>query len=122
MLTDDLLKERYAARLDQLIELADKEISRTRDEPYYRRIAQMYMGGWDGTVPVLKDILAGGPIRATGALDAIKIGQTAVSATINAVEGKGPDKVNFPYVLASQSHPQAARQLLKRFESVTPAS
>ena len=30
MLTDDLLKERYAAHLDKLIELADKEIERTR--------------------------------------------------------------------------------------------
>ena len=30
MLTDDLLKERYAAHLDKLIELADKEVDRTR--------------------------------------------------------------------------------------------
>jgi len=43
MLTDDLLKERYAARLDKLIELAGKELERTRSEPYYQRNAQMYM-------------------------------------------------------------------------------
>ena len=42
MLTDDLLKERYAARIDQLIELAEKEIERTRPEPHYQRNAQMY--------------------------------------------------------------------------------
>src|SRR6266545_4091576 len=43
LLTDDLLKERYAARLDKLIELAGKELERTRSEPYYQRNAQMYM-------------------------------------------------------------------------------
>src|SRR5689334_14841426 len=42
MLTDDLLKERYAARIDQLIELAEKEIDRTRSEPHYQRNAKMY--------------------------------------------------------------------------------
>ena len=42
MLTDDLLKERYARYLDKLIELAGKEIERTRPEPHYQRLAQMY--------------------------------------------------------------------------------
>ena len=40
MLTDDLLKERYAAHLDRLIELAEKEIERTRPEPHYQRLAR----------------------------------------------------------------------------------
>src|SRR5258706_9810029 len=39
MLTDDLLKERYAGRIDQLIDLAGKEIDRTRSEPQYLRNA-----------------------------------------------------------------------------------
>ena len=39
MLTDDLLKVRYAAHLDKLIELAEKEIDRTRPEPHYQRLA-----------------------------------------------------------------------------------
>jgi len=43
MLTDDLLKERAAQHIDQLIELAGKEIERTRSEPYYQRLAQMYL-------------------------------------------------------------------------------
>jgi 1,4-alpha-glucan branching enzyme len=43
MLTDDLLKERYAAHLDDLIVLAEKELDRTRPEPHYRRLAQMYL-------------------------------------------------------------------------------
>jgi 1,4-alpha-glucan branching enzyme len=42
MLTDDLLKERYAAHLDRLIELAGREIERTAPEPHYQRLAQMY--------------------------------------------------------------------------------
>ena len=43
MLTDDLLKERYAQHIDQLIELAGKEIDRTRHEPHYQRLAQTYL-------------------------------------------------------------------------------
>ena len=42
MLTDDLLKERYARHLDRLIELAEKELERTRPEPHYHRLAEMY--------------------------------------------------------------------------------
>jgi 1,4-alpha-glucan branching enzyme len=43
MLTDDLLKERYAQHIDQLIELAEKEIDRTRHEPHYERLARTYL-------------------------------------------------------------------------------
>jgi 1,4-alpha-glucan branching enzyme len=42
MLTDDLLKQRYAERLDDLIGLAEKEIDRTANEAYYQRLARMY--------------------------------------------------------------------------------
>jgi 1,4-alpha-glucan branching enzyme len=42
MLTDDLLKERYARHLDRLIELADRELERTQPEPHYHRLARMY--------------------------------------------------------------------------------
>jgi 1,4-alpha-glucan branching enzyme len=42
MLGDDLLKERFEGYLDQLIELAEKEIERTRPEPHYQRLASMY--------------------------------------------------------------------------------
>lgn len=42
MLADDLLKERFSSHLDALIELADKEIERTRPEPHYQRLARMY--------------------------------------------------------------------------------
>ena len=39
MLTDDLLKQRYAEYLDDLIALGAKEIERTKAEPQYRRLA-----------------------------------------------------------------------------------
>src|SRR5512145_1828250 len=42
MMSDDLLKTRSAAHLDKLIELAEKEIVRTRPEPHYQRLAVMY--------------------------------------------------------------------------------
>src|SRR5512134_1431734 len=42
MLTDDLLKTRYAAHLDHLLALADSELERTRAEPWYHRLAVMY--------------------------------------------------------------------------------
>ncbi len=43
MLTDDLLKERYAKRLDKLIELSEKEVDRTwREDRAFHEIAKMY--------------------------------------------------------------------------------
>ena len=42
MLTDDLLKTRFAAHLDDLIALSEKERDRTRGEPHYQRLAEMY--------------------------------------------------------------------------------
>ena len=42
MLTDDLLRLRYAEHLDDLLVLAEREIHRTRSEPQYLRLAHMY--------------------------------------------------------------------------------
>jgi 1,4-alpha-glucan branching enzyme len=43
MMTDDLLKERYAAKLDHLIELAEKEVDRTAREDWtFHELAKMY--------------------------------------------------------------------------------
>jgi 1,4-alpha-glucan branching enzyme len=42
MFTDDLLKERCAQHLDRLIDLTEKELERTRWEPHYHRLAEMY--------------------------------------------------------------------------------
>ncbi|MBL7196482.1 MAG: DUF1957 domain-containing protein [Candidatus Omnitrophica bacterium] len=43
MLTDDLLKMRYANHLDKLIELAYKEVERTRTKPEFQKLSAMYL-------------------------------------------------------------------------------
>ncbi|HNV69604.1 MAG TPA: DUF1957 domain-containing protein [Candidatus Ozemobacteraceae bacterium] len=48
MLSDPLLQERYARHLGQLIELAEKELDRTRHEPEFQRTAQMYYHKFQG--------------------------------------------------------------------------
>ncbi len=42
MLDDELLRERYVAHLQALIQLADSEIRRTRKEPELHRLARLY--------------------------------------------------------------------------------
>jgi 1,4-alpha-glucan branching enzyme len=42
MLGDDLLKERYARRIDQLVELAEREVERTRGDEAFGPLARMY--------------------------------------------------------------------------------
>ncbi len=42
MLRDELLQERYVAHLGSLIELAEKELERTRTQPEFHTVAQMY--------------------------------------------------------------------------------
>lgn len=96
---------------------AEKAFMQTH--PSQDRIDKMYIAGWDGTVPVFQKILAGSAIRATGALDGIKVGAAAIEATINAVEGKKPTQINFPYVLAAQSDPKVVKQLLTKFQAIT---
>ncbi len=43
MLTDDLLKTRAANHLDKLVELAYKEVERTRTEPAFQNLSSMYL-------------------------------------------------------------------------------
>lgn len=42
MLTDNLLQERYLRHLNKLIELSEKEITRTKNEPNFQHLALMY--------------------------------------------------------------------------------
>lgn len=42
MLQDELLQERYARHLDRMIELSSKELERTRWQPEFYQLAQMY--------------------------------------------------------------------------------
>lgn len=43
MLTDELLQERYLRHVEGLIDLAGREIDRTRDDPPLNRLAHMYL-------------------------------------------------------------------------------
>ncbi|HNX80874.1 MAG TPA: DUF1957 domain-containing protein [Candidatus Omnitrophota bacterium] len=43
MLTDQLLQERYLKHINRLIELAHKEVQRTRWEPEFNQLAHMYL-------------------------------------------------------------------------------
>ena len=42
MLTDPLLQHRYVRHIDRLIDLAEREVERTRDQPEFHSLAQMY--------------------------------------------------------------------------------
>ncbi len=81
--------------------------------PSAQRTSEMFICGFDGSTPVIQSILAGSPIRATGALDAVAIGAASVNATINAVQGAGPTQINFPYVLVNYESQELGKKLLK---------
>ena len=85
--------------------------------PSKARQAKMYIAGWDGTVPVFKKIAALSTIRSTGALDLPGIGAASITATANAIEGKTPTQINYPYVLVNQSPAgvKLARTFIKRY-------
>jgi 1,4-alpha-glucan branching enzyme len=42
MLADPMLQSRYVARLEQLIDLAEKEVARTQSDPHFAPLARMY--------------------------------------------------------------------------------
>ncbi|HTW05143.1 MAG TPA: sugar ABC transporter substrate-binding protein [Streptosporangiaceae bacterium] len=80
--------------------------------PSATRVKDMFICGFDGSGPVIKDIESGGPIRATGALDAVAIGKASIEASANAIEGKSPTKINFPYVLCDVDTASTNQKLL----------
>ena len=90
--------------------------------PSAARKKKMCIVGWDGTVPVLQKIVAGSTIRSTGVLDLIKVGTASAETTINAIEGKTPTQISYPYVLAAQTPAgiATAKSVIKRYKAVTP--
>jgi ribose transport system substrate-binding protein len=92
-----------------------------QSNPSKERQDKMFIAGWDGSMPVFKKILAGSAIRATGALDLIKIGAAAIRATADAIEGKSSTQIDFPYVLVDQAHPEVANDFVNRYQPITPA-
>ncbi len=55
LLQDDLLRERYLKHLNRLLELADKEIERTREQPEYQRLARLYQRRFSETLQVYQE-------------------------------------------------------------------
>jgi ribose transport system substrate-binding protein len=94
---------------------AEKAFMQTH--PSAARQKQMYIGGWDGSIPAMQAVVKNSVIRSTGALDLVGIGGASVRATANAIEGKGSSRINYPYVLVSQSAAGKAtgRQLLAKY-------
>lgn len=84
----------------------------TATHPSQQRIKDMFICGFDGSAPVIKDIDDGSAIRATGALDAIAIGQASIKAAADAIEGKSPTKINFPYNLCTAQTRSLNKRLL----------
>jgi ribose transport system substrate-binding protein len=80
--------------------------------PSAQRIKDMFICGFDGSAPVIEAIGTGGPIRATGALDAVGIGKASIETAANAIEGKTPTKINFPYVLCTAQTTALNQKLL----------
>ena len=83
--------------------------------PSRARQRRMFIAGWDGTVPVFQKILHGSVIRATGALDLVGIGAASIRATANAIEGKKPTQINYPYVLVPQTNRAVVRKFLRKY-------
>lgn len=92
----------------------------SQTNPSADRQSKMCIVGFDGTMPVFQKIVAGSPIRATGALDLIKVGGASAEATINAIAGKQPTKISYPYVLCAQTPAGlvATKALIKRYKAV----
>ncbi len=87
--------------------------------PSEERKAQMFMAGWDGTIPVLERITSGSSvIRATAVLDLVEIGRASIRATINAVEGSGETDIVVPYELVEQAAPERAQEFIDTYEAI----
>jgi len=55
MMTDPLLQERYVRHISKLIELAEKEVQRTRSQHDFNRCAHMYLGRFHNRRYVFRD-------------------------------------------------------------------
>jgi ribose transport system substrate-binding protein len=72
--------------------------------------------GWDGSREVMKRILEGGTIRATGALDLLAIGRSAIWVPANILENKEPKNNSSKYELVTVDTPELAQQLIDAYD------
>jgi ABC-type sugar transport system substrate-binding protein len=76
----------------------------------------MCIVGWDGSREVMRRILEGGPIRATGALDLLEIGRSAIWVPANILEDKEPKNFTSEYVLVTADTPDEAQRLIDAYD------
>ena len=76
----------------------------------------MCIVGWDGSREVMRRILEGGPIRATGALDLLEIGRSAIWVPANILEDKEPKNFTSEYVLVTAETPEDAQRLIDAYD------
>lgn len=78
---------------------------------------QVYVAGMDGGKRNLELILKGGdPIKASGALDLVDLGRTAIDLPANVVERRQPTSFNAKYVLASAQNKAETERLLAQYQ------
>lgn len=80
----------------------------------------MCIVGWDGSREVMKRIMAGGPIRATGALDLLAIGKSAVWVPANILENVEPKNFTHQYELVTHDTPELAQRLIDAYDAKPP--
>jgi ribose transport system substrate-binding protein len=76
----------------------------------------MCIVGWDGSREVMRRILEGGVIRATGALDLLEIGRSAIWVPANILEDKEPKNFTSEYVLVTAETPEDAQRLIDAYD------
>jgi ABC-type sugar transport system substrate-binding protein len=76
----------------------------------------VFLAGWDGSLQALKDVQAGGMIKAVGALDLFNIGENVVNMPANVMEGTEPQEVLLDYVLADKSDMATVERLIKAYK------
>lgn len=84
--------------------------------PSQQRRDEMCIVGFDGSPAALAKIQADTALRATGALDVYEIGKTAIEVTANAIEGKKPVRVKFPYKLVTHETQDLIKQILEEYK------
>ncbi len=55
MLSDDFLQQRYVRHLEKLMELADKEVQRTKNDPTFHHLAKMYQDQFSESYYLFKE-------------------------------------------------------------------
>jgi 1,4-alpha-glucan branching enzyme len=110
MLEDPLLQERYAAYLSKLVELSEKELDRTRGEPHFHSLAEMYRRLFTDAQEVFVDQYQG---RLASAFKALSEGGGVELITTSATHALLPLLAAQPRCISAQ-----VRAGLDYFESV----